>query len=86
MIVAMFPMLPVDVTADNVIDVAGMRDRSMLTADAVYMIACMRTTGVRRIAWKNVGRSKFVFVHVVAVRMMQMSIVNVVDVIAVMNR
>ncbi len=81
MIVAVFAVLAVDVPVDHVVDVAVVRNRDVRAADAVNVIARMRSASVRRIAGKNVDRAQLVFVDVIVVRVVEMPVVHVVDVI-----
>jgi len=68
-VVAVAAVLAVDVALDDVIDVAVVRDRDVIAADAVHVGARMRAAGVRRIAGDHIGRAQLVLVDVVAVRM-----------------
>lgn len=86
MIVAVFAMLTVDVPVDDVIDVTVVRDRDVLATDAVDVVYGVRTAVVGRIARQEIGRAKLVFVDVIAVRVVQVGVVHVIDVIAVPDR
>ena len=81
MVVAMFAMLTVDVAIDDVIDMTLMRNRHVLAADAVFVIPRVGIAAMARIARFHVARAEFVFVEVIAVRMVQMAVVRVVDVV-----
>ncbi|GAC1551683.1 MAG: hypothetical protein NVS3B16_26410 [Vulcanimicrobiaceae bacterium] len=83
MIVAVFPVLPMDMSADHVIDVPVVRNGGMLAADAVHVVARMRAARVCRVATDQVGFAELMLVDVVAVRMMEVGIVHVIDVIVV---
>lgn len=82
MIVAVFAVLAVEMTVDDVIDMSAMRDSDVFAAHAVNVIERMRAARVRRIARLQIGGAEFVFVHMIAVRMVQVRVVNVIDVIA----
>ncbi len=82
MIVAVFAVLAVEMTVDDVIDMSAMRDSDVFAAHAVNVIERMRAARVRRITRLQIGGAEFVFVHMIAVRMVQVRVVNVIDVIA----
>ena len=50
MIVAVFAVLAVDVTVNDVIDMPGVRNRDVLAADTVLMLRGVRVAGVARVA------------------------------------
>ncbi len=81
MIVAVLAVLAMHVTVDDVIDVAHVRDRDVFAADAVFVIDRMRVARVVGIAASQVVFSKLVFVDVIAVRMVEMPVVNVIHVV-----
>jgi hypothetical protein len=78
-VVAVVVVQPVDVAADDVVDVPVVRDRDVFAPDAVQMVRRM-FVAVMADARHDVGRTELVFVDVVAVRMVQVPIVHVVDV------
>jgi hypothetical protein len=82
-VVAVFAVLAMHVAAYDVIDVAVVRNRDVLAADAVHVIARVGIARVPRIARHHVAVAEFVLVDMVAVRMMEMSVVHVVHVIVV---
>jgi hypothetical protein len=75
-----------DVTADHVIDVPVVRDRNVFAADAVNMIARVRVARVVRVARNEIGGRELMLVDMVVVRMMEMSVVRVIDVVLVHDR
>ena len=81
----MFAMPAVNVPLDDVIDMPLVRNRHVFAADAVLVFAVVRIAGVARIARLHVARAEFVFVDVIAMGVMQMSVVRVVDVIVVQH-
>ena len=85
MIVAVLAVLAMHVTVDDVIDMAGMRDRDVFAADAVNVIYGVRRAIVR-IAALQIVLAELVLVDVVAVRMVQVAVVDVIDVIVVPDR
>lgn len=86
MVVAVFAMLAMDVTLDHVVDVSVVRNRGVFATDAVNMIGGMGAAGVRRIARHQICGSELVFVDVVAMRMVQVGVVNVIDVVVMAHR
>jgi hypothetical protein len=84
-IVAVLAMLTMHVPGDDVIDVSGVRNRDVLAADAVHVIDRMRIARVVRIAAREIVFSEFVLVDVIAVRMVEMPVVHVIDVIFMAN-
>lgn len=87
MVVAVRTMTTMDVPSDDVVDVAGVRDDVMAAADTVYVIGGMAGTGVseRAIIGIALRRGNLMLIDVLAMNMVQMSIVHVVDVIIVPN-
>ncbi len=85
MIVAVLAMLTMHVSGDDIIDVSGVRDRDVLAADAVHVIDRMGIARVVRIAAREIVLPKFVLVDMVAVRMVEMPVVNVIHVIFMAN-
>ena len=86
MVVAMFAVLAVDVSLDDVVDVAVVRDRDVVAAYAVHVVSRMGAAGVLRIAGCEVRGGELMFVDVVAVWMVQVPVVNVIDVVVVDHR
>jgi len=79
----MFAVLPMHVTADDVIDVPVVRNREMFASDTVHVIFRVRVARMAGIAADDVVRSKLMFVDVVAVRMVQVPVVHVIHMILV---
>jgi hypothetical protein len=84
-IVAVLAMLAMHVAIDDVIDVPDVRDRDVFAADAVHVIERVRIARVIRIAASEIVLSEFVFVDVIAVRMVEVPVVHVVHVILMAN-
>ncbi len=82
----MLAVLTMNVTVDDVVDVSVVWDRGVPATDPVNVIARMCSADVRRIARAEIGRREFVFVDVVAVRIVQVRVVDVIDVIVVADR
>ena len=82
-VVAVFAVLAVDVALDDVVDVAVVRDCDVVAAHAVNVVARMRAAGVLRIARRKIRSRELMLVDVIAVRMVQVPIVNVIDVVVV---
>ncbi|WP_174902454.1 hypothetical protein [Burkholderia pseudomultivorans] len=86
MIVAVVAMRVMKAAVDQIIDVIAMRNGFMPAARTVHMarlmIAAVRRTPVR------IFRADFdlVFVYVIAVRMVQVAVVEIVDVVAMLDR
>ena len=85
MIVAMFVMPAVDVPLDDVVDMSVVRDRHVLAADAVLVIAFVRIARMARIARLQIVRTEFVLVDMIAVRMVEMAVVRVVHVVVMLH-
>ena len=79
----MFAVLAMDVARDDVIDVPLVRDRDVLAADAVLVLPCVRIATMTRIARLQIARAELVFVDVIAVRMVEVTVVGVIDMIVV---
>jgi hypothetical protein len=72
----------VQVTVDEVVDVVAVRDRRVSATRTMYVSGVVPGAAVLRRACIGIGRryADRVLVHVVAVGMMQMPVVDVVDV------
>jgi hypothetical protein len=82
-IVTVSVVLPMDVTRDDVIDVAVVRNGNVLAADAVEMRRFMRVARMRLALGDNGDFTELVFEHRGAHGMVEMSVVHVVDVVVV---
>ena len=82
----MFAVLAMNVALDDVVDMPHVRNRDVLAADAVLVLRRVRIAAMARIARLQIVRAEFVFHEMIAVRMMQMAVVRVIDVIVVPNR
>ncbi len=77
----------VQVAVDKIIDVVPMRHGLMPAARAMHMLRLVTAAAVIRRALIGIFRTHLdaMFIHVLAVRMMEMAIMQIVDVIAVAN-
>jgi hypothetical protein len=82
----MLAVLAMELALDEVVDVALMRHRDVFAPDAVDVVVRVRAAQAERIAGPQVRRIELVLVDVTAVRVMQVAVVHVVDVIAVADR
>jgi hypothetical protein len=87
MIVAMIAVRMVQVSVDKVIDVIAMRHRLMSASGAMHMPRLVAAAAVIRGALVGIFRTHLdrMLIHVIAVRMMEMAIMQIIDVIAVAN-
>ena len=85
MVVAVGPVGMMEVSVDEVVDVVAVRDRFVATAGAVDVSGIVRSAGVLRGAISRVGcrQSNAVLVDVAVMEMVQVTIVQVVDVVVV---
>ena len=87
MIVAMVPVGMMQVTVDQIVDVIAVRDGLVATSGTVHVARLMSRAPMLRRAAVGIARRNLdhVLVDVIAVRVMQMPVVEVVRVIAVPN-
>lgn len=87
-VVAVVPMWVVQVTVDQIVDMVAMRDSFMPATRAVHMARLMTAALMIGRAAIRVGGGDLqpVFIHVVAVRVVQMAVVQIVDVVAMTDR
>ncbi len=88
MIVAVAGVRVVEVTVDEIVDVIAVRHRVVSATWAVGMVGRVGLAGVRRRACRRIRRvdGDHVFVVVPLVGAVQVTIVQVVDVVAVSDR
>ena len=88
MIVAMVAVRMVKVAIDEIVDMVAVRDGLMSASRPVHMARLVSgTTVIRRAAIRVFGRHfNGVFVHVIGMRVVQMPVVQVIDMIAVAHR
>jgi hypothetical protein len=86
-IIAMIAVRMVQMTVDQIIDVIPMGHRLMSAARAVHMPRLVTAAAVIRGAVIGIFRTHLddMLIHVVTVRIMEMAIMQIVDVIAVAN-
>lgn len=72
---------------DEVIHMVAVRDRFVPAIRAVWVVSCMCCTRVLRGAcgWISGTYRQHVFIHVIAVRLVQVAIVQIVHVVAVLD-
>jgi hypothetical protein len=87
MVVAMIAMRMMQVTVDKVVDVIAVWYRFVSTARPVHVACIMSAAIVVRRTLIRVFRAdlKFVLVDMIAMRMMQVTIMQVIDMIAVLD-
>jgi nitrate reductase alpha subunit len=87
MIVTMARVREVQVAIDEIADMVAMRHGLVSASRSVHMAFVVTGTGVARRAMRGIRRAHFdhMLVHVTIVHMMQMTVVQVVDVIAMAN-
>ena len=88
MIIAMVAVRMVQVAVDEVIDVIAVRDRLMAAAGAVYVVLRMPAARVlRRAVARILDRYvQSVFLDLAPLGVVQVAVVQVIDVIAVLDR
>jgi hypothetical protein len=86
-IVAVIAVRVVEVTVDEVVDVIPVRDGLVTAAGAVHVVGRVRAAGVRRTARRVRGVDlERVLFHAGVARVVQVTVVHVVDVIPVLHR
>jgi hypothetical protein len=78
----------VEVSVDEVVDVIAMRNRFVAAAGAMPMAGIVSGASMIRRASRRIGGAHFdhVFIDLITVRLMQVAVVQVVHVIAVLDR
>jgi hypothetical protein len=84
-IIAMIAVRVVQVTVDKIIDVISMRHRLMPAPRAMHMPGLVTAAAGRALIGIFRAHLDDMLIHVLAVRMMEMAIMQIVDVIAVAN-
>jgi len=82
----MLAMLTMQFAIDQVVDVPFVRNRDVFAADAMDVVMRVARGAATGITGAHVARVQLMFVDVAVVRMMQVPIVGVVDVLAVPDR
>jgi hypothetical protein len=87
MVIAMIPMRMVQMSVHEEIGMAGVRDSRMAAIGTVLVTWIVRSAVVLRGAtlWIDRAGLDFVFIDVIAMRMVQMAIVQVIDMVVVTN-
>jgi hypothetical protein len=85
-VVAVFAVLTVQLAVDQIIDMADVRDRHVLAADAVLVALRVPAGRLSRSAGYHVARPDLVLVDMVAMGVVEVPVVRVVDVIVVPHR
>jgi hypothetical protein len=87
-IIAVVAVRVMQVTVYDVVDVVAVGDRLMTTAGSVDMISCVRAALVVRRALVRVGGRdlELMLVDMIGVHVMQVAVVNIVHVVAVLDR
>ena len=82
MVVAVIAMRVVQVAIDQIVHMVSVRHRGVTAARPMNVIRSVRGAGVLRRASARIGRRdrKDVLIHMVAMRMVKMTIVEIVDV------
>jgi hypothetical protein len=77
----MIPVRMVQAAVDEIVHVIPMRDRFMTATGTVDMVRVMADMVLQRMAAGRIGRTHLddMLVHMIRVRVMQMSIVQVID-------
>lgn len=86
MVVAVVAVRMMEMTVDEIIDVIAVRHRFMAASRTVNMARLMAAAVSGTYIW--IGRAHFepVFVHMITVRVMQVAVVQIVDMIAMRDR
>lgn len=82
----MLAVLTVELALDQVVDVAFVRDRDVLAADAMDVVVRVARGPATGITGPHVASVQLMLVDVAVVRVMQVPVVRVVDVLAVPDR
>lgn len=88
MVVAVIQVWVVQVAIDQIVNMITVRHRWMTAAGAVNVVRGVRSAGVLRCASGGIGRrdGKHMLIHMSAMRMVEMTIVEIVDVPVVQYR
>lgn len=87
MVIAVIAMLVMQATIDKIIDVIAMGHRFVPASRAMHMVRVVTGTGLSMIAAVGVGLADFddMLIDMIAMRMMKMTVMQVVDMVAVTN-
>lgn len=86
MVVAVVAVRMVQVAVDEIVDMIAMRHRFMAAPGSVHMARLVAAAVSRALI--RIGRVNFepVFVYVIAVRVMQVAVMQIIDMVAMLDR